>query len=171
MTLLFVGPDVVDYHLISLRQLADVLDAARAALEVELAKVTEESPLHEEGDDLAGLGFVACQRYVTAIAAELGVDRATALGAGPRTSKGQALASLVNEAANAWKHEAEWREPLTKQQTRTVQRLDDELEEHAWEYKYVNALYAAAPSSRFGELVDGLVAWRDELLKQQGRPR
>lgn len=168
--LLFVGEEVCDYYLASLLPLLRLVDTARTALDEALALDPAEFR-YEQGDDLAGFGFVACQRYITGIAAEGGVEKATALSAGPRTAKGLTLVSLVNAAANGWKHESEWGEPLTNQQTRTVVRLDDELDGNAWEYKYVNALYAAVPSSSFVELADGLVAWREELLKQGGRPR
>lgn len=174
MPLLFFGHgigDIYDDELHTLRTLAALIDAARADLDIELAKVTEESPLHERGDDLAGFGFVACQKYITAIAAELKVPKGTALAVGPCTASGETLASLVNEAANAWKHEAEWKETLTPQQERTIGRLDRELPENAWDYKYANALYAAAASQRFSDLANGLEEWRNALLRASGRLR
>lgn len=170
MSLLFFGPDVLDYELESLRLVAGILDAARADYDRALAGVTEESPLHESVDDLSGLGFVACQKYVTAIAASLRVDRAAALAAGPRTPSGESLASLVNAAANTWKHQAEWPDPLTGREVRTVERLAHDLDEHSWDYKYVNALHAAAPSGRFSDVADRLAEWRDDLLRTYRRP-
>src|SRR5690606_16079018 len=103
--LLFAGEEVCDYHFASLLPLLRLVDAARTALGEALALDPAEFR-YEQGDDLAGFGFVACQRYITNIAAELGVEKARALSAGPRTAKGLTLVSLVNAAANGWKHES-----------------------------------------------------------------
>ena len=160
-----IDDEVADDGLTSLQQLAEILDERRAQLDLQLAEVSEECPAHEHGDDLAGLGFVACQRYMTEVAAQLGVPRTQALAMGPRTVSGDTVACLVNAAANAWKHEAEWREPLQEQQRRTAERLASNLPDNGWDYKYVNALHAITGDSRFETVAHLLAQWRDDLRR------
>lgn len=169
--ILFFGDDVVDDGMHALRNILAMIDAERARIDAALIAVTEECPLHEEADELAGLGFVACQRYITQVAAQFEVPRNAAVAAGPAAPSGQAAASLVDAAANAWKHEAEWRDPPERRQEATADRLVADLPEQGGDYKYVNALHAVCPDGRFASMADLLVRWRDAVtVRSPHRP-
>ena len=53
-----------------------------------------------------GLGFVACQQYMTCVFADKSIDKRAVLELGPRHACGVTYAALVNAAANTWKHYA-----------------------------------------------------------------
>jgi len=61
----------------------------------------------EQTDYLAGLGFVACQQFISATHPLSELGRTKALHVGPRTSWGFPFAELANAAANHWKHSEE----------------------------------------------------------------
>lgn len=158
--------DVFDDELISLSMLLDLLDARRVEIDTALVGCEEESPLHEVADDLAGFGFVACQKYLTSIAAEVDIKKGEALRAGPTCPSGETVATFVNAVANAWKHGAEWKEELTPQQDATLRRLQADLADGAMDYLCVNALYLLSPTSRFAPITDQLRAWRDDVRRR-----
>jgi hypothetical protein len=63
---------------------------------------------YDSMEHLTGLGFVACQTYITAAYGILNVPKAGALSVGPDHSAGRTVVSIVNAAANYWKHYNEW---------------------------------------------------------------
>jgi hypothetical protein len=74
----------------------------------------------DDAESLTGLGFVACQRFQTAVYPHQKATKDAALSVGPSHDSGLTIAQIVNHAANYWKHEDEWRhESPTKQQQRT----------------------------------------------------
>lgn len=185
--LIFFEAGVLDCSLNALERLLALLDQRYLAIVKELSSVSEESPLHEEGDDIAGFGFVACQRYLTEITKELGLSKADALAIGPTVPSGRTVSGIVNTAANAWKHEAEWDvvsytepgefgdaqrvvlvlEPGTNQGERTLMQLSDLVHRRGWDYKYVNALHAVTRENRLSALVPLLAAWRDAGIESR----
>lgn len=76
---------------------------------------------------LVGLGFVACQWYLTERCNWANVERAPALQVKPSHRQGVVIASAVNAAANFWKHAAEWRDEETQdlRRERTLKPLRD----------------------------------------------
>lgn len=161
--IVFFDDGEMDDGLHSLRRVLAALDAERLRIDQALTGVSEECHLHEEGDDLAGLGFVACQRYLTQVASQFGVGRKVALALGPRAASGETVASLVDAAANTWKHEAEWKEVLDRRQEATADRLAAELPDGGWDYKFLNALHGLCPDNRFATVAGLLEEWRDAV--------
>ena len=176
---------IIDDDLDALIDLCSMIDERGARLLAVLRDVSEECPAHEEFDDLVGLGFVACQRYLTQAAAALGLDKRQALSTGPKTETGQFVSEIINTAANAWKHEGEWDlvvqfDPQdddglhrivgtswTAKQAigaKTISAVTRILPVAAWDYKFVNFLALLDPELRFSAVVNLLIAWRDTNL-------
>lgn len=170
----FVSKDgtVIDIDLNALRKLLSVLDAAREGIDRALEGCSGESPLMEDGDDLAGLGFVACQRYITIVISDLGIEKEAALDKGPRVeSSGDTKVSVINAAANAWKHEPEWKDPLREGQFKTLERLGGGAGNPKWQYKFANALCELSPDNRFAGVIPALEKWRDVLRAESSLDR
>jgi hypothetical protein len=71
-------------------------------------RVDGDSSFFDDAEYLHGIGFVAGQRYITSVCATLKVKRKWALSIGPKPKNRTTYASVVNTAANYWKHSDEW---------------------------------------------------------------
>src|SRR5882762_2496027 len=60
--------------------------------------------LYDSGEATIGLGFVACQQYLSTIYGQSKVEKLLALGTGPQHYSGMTTAEIVNHSANYWKH-------------------------------------------------------------------
>ena len=58
----------------------------------------------DEMEYLSGIGFVVCQRYLSATASWSRIPKRQALDLPPLLSSGKSVATVVNAAANYWKH-------------------------------------------------------------------
>src|SRR6266487_2756952 len=87
--------------------LSDVLQMLGARLSTLHSHVDwdhpEESYLFDPMEHLAGVAVVAAQRYIASICNWISVDKGEALRWGPK-KKGVAVASVIDAAANYWKH-------------------------------------------------------------------
>lgn len=88
-----------------------------AILDGKLSEIIEKSTEVEDADQygyfdsaehLTGLGFVACQTYMTAVYGVLKVNKKRALSFGPMHESGRSIAQVIDAAANYWKHHNEW---------------------------------------------------------------
>jgi hypothetical protein len=179
-----------------LRQLADAdlanLTDLLAAFDRLLKKLSAECDkcpdpdgwgLFDQMDYLAGMGFAACQRYLTTIMGEKGKGRKTELlGRGPKSeSFQQAVAKIINAAANHWKHHNEWQiEPLGTTKVDSFNKSTIELLESidAWnrqsrdlwpkgrnyDYPMGHLLHGLTGDANLVPLVPSLEAWRDDLI-------
>ena len=101
---------VIDPDLDMLAELLAVIDAQ---LESVLrgwrdASEADELGYFDRAEHATGLGFVACQAYLTATYGFLNVKKVPALSVGPRHKSGQTIVEIINHAANFWKHHEEW---------------------------------------------------------------
>ena len=79
------------------------------------------------------------------------------------------MVAVINAAANAWKHEDEWTHPPTRHQLRTLDVLEEVLNDNAWEYTYANTLHALSGAIHFAGVVRALEEWREDLRLAHGR--
>lgn len=68
----------------------------------------ESSGVCDLSEEVLGLGFVACQRFLVAATRCHGREKQTALKMGPHVKGNLTIAQIVNGAANYWKHHDEW---------------------------------------------------------------
>ena len=163
---------VDDAYLSLLKEAANFLDGQLARLEGEAR--TGEDPdrfgQYDRLEYLTGLGFVACQQYMIGAFARKKINKQTALDLGPKHRCGETFASLVNAAANYWKHREEWGgsnggNPRADQTTRRLRSLGLDLEQS---YVIANVLYELLRphAARFERLIPFLTRWRDDVLEK-----
>ena len=174
---------VFDFHLNFLEDIVEALDA-------KLDEIADESDewldpdamgILDRYESVVGLAFGACQTYMAAVlgcyvlphASSL-KDRKAAKGAalrlGPKHAGGRAVADLVDNAANHWKHSEEWVDDGSPNAYRSKIRdafstVGIDLDSDAG-YPVSGVLYALAPGAdkgRFAVVVRALVEWRETV--------
>ena len=114
-------------------------------------------------DSLLGLGFVACQRYLTATCGWMKIPKHVALAVGPPHSSGMTTVQIINHAANYWKHRDEWvagqtspRQQRTEAAMQAIHALDSD-------YPMMAALGEITAGTKFKDTLRDLARWRDDL--------
>lgn len=115
---------------------------------------------------VTGLGFVACQQYVTAILNQQRVARHPALDVGPVHRSGVPMVALINAAANLWKHGSEWKEhpenPRAEQAMSILREAGLDLDQ-SYVLTNVLAVLLSPLPHRFVRLLPFLEQWREQL--------
>jgi hypothetical protein len=169
------GDDFFDYDLNFLEDFFTFLDAKLD----DLQRRIDESPdpdqlgLFDDGEYLAGLGFVACQRYLSSTFGWKSIEKGEALDTGPKHLRGKTYARILHSAANYWKHADEWDSTAVMTRDITALKRDDELRTirtiqsvTPWsEYTCFNLLAALTNTEkpRFADLIPILITWRKLL--------
>lgn len=170
MFLVADGKPSIDYDLELLRELINLLDVRLDALEQQIQRCSDPDAfgLFDIAEGVCGLGFAACQQYLTATASGLGVEKSKALPCGPVHACGDTIVSIVNHAANYWKHGDEWALGKSeKQQGKTQDGLEAVLAdfEHGYPLTVILArLLSPSEPWRFRLLLPFLIGWRDAVL-------
>jgi len=167
MMLIFGDGGVLDFELNFLRELMRVVDGHLADLEERAVRCgdPDQFGILDSMEHVTGFGFVACQRYVTAIAGDLRVAKSEALDNGPIHSSRHTVASLVNHAANYWNHADEWSPDASKRAwDRTIAAVVALAGDRS-DYPLISFLseLVAPAQSRFGALVPRLEEWREAV--------
>ena len=163
---------IFDYDLELLRELTNLLDKRLDALDQDIRRCPDPDAfgLFDSAEGVCGLGFVACQQYLTTTASELGVEKAKALPCGPIHSCGDTIVSIVNHAANYWKHRDEWALGTSeKQQRKTQEGLESVLADFEVGYPLtvtLARLVEPIEAWRFRHLFPFLEHWRDDLYER-----
>jgi hypothetical protein len=124
----------------------------------------EESYLFDPMEHLAGVGVVAAQRYIASVCNWLSVDKAEALGWGPK-KKGVAVASVINAAANYWKHIGEGDRAIHPRTRQVLEQIGVTLDSS---YCVSNALYECGYKNLAG-LMEDLIGWRNAVLETRAK--
>jgi hypothetical protein len=130
------------------------------------AAEADEFGYFDRAEHITGLGFVACQAYMTATYGFMNLAKSRALSLGPRHKTGQTIADIINHAANFWKHYDEWHlEKGIAKHDRT--RAAFESLESPVDLDYplsgILAELAVPQPPSFKLLADRLALWRDDL--------
>lgn len=119
-------------------------------------------------DDVAGLGFTVCQRYMVSAYPSFGLSKKDALALPPLHSSGTTIVALINSGANYWKHSDEWRDEKHEyQKDKTVGVLRTALSEAEIGYccsNLVSALVGNSPQP-FSRILKHLMEWRSNLIE------
>jgi hypothetical protein len=146
------------------RQLETILDGWQDA-----AEEAEALGYFDRVEHITGLGFVACQAYMTATYGYLNIPKGSALTAGPVHRTGQHIVQIINHAANYWKHRDEWHlDKSPANQTRIRNAFDTIGFPVETDYPLSGVLteLASPDLAAFKPLVGQLVKWRDDLRKK-----
>ena len=167
---LHIDNQIWDFDLDLLRDVTSPIDTR--ITEVEVHELADALGDLERLEHLVGLGFVACQAYLTSTLATLSIGRdyrQAAFDAGPRHTSGLAVAAILNHGANYWKHHPEWEvEERSKRGQHARAALDSIGYPAESDYPLANVLYELVrpqPTS-FAALIPQLEAWRDALRRR-----
>jgi hypothetical protein len=153
----------------------DVLAEVLLVLDRHIASIIGERETAEECDALGnfdraehimGLGFVACQAYLTATHGFLNIQKPDAFSLGPRHRTGKRIVEIINHAANYWKHHEEWhleKNPARQNRIRDVFDAVGFPVDLDYPLSGILAEVVAPDSTAFTPLVAKLANWRDEL--------
>lgn len=165
-------------HFNLLKALVEAIDARLDKLDwtVKACPDADGWGLLDIGEALCGMGFVACQQYITAVASDWRLSKQDALSCGPRHSCGARLVAIVNDAANAWKHSDEWSlsDSPSKRAERTLGGLSRIVPEDTnCEYvlaEILSRLSEPEQKGRFRNLLPLLIEWADDLRRKYPTP-
>lgn len=161
---------VFDYNLDLLRNLVRIIDQHLDNIGDEATKVDDPDGFgyFDNAEHITGLGFVACQTYMSSVCGILRIDKQKALIVGPLHSSGQTKAQIINHAANYWKHNNEWSFEKNSKQRKYV---EDAFELVGFpvntDYPLSGVLTEVAfpEHAAFEPITKILELWRDELYR------
>jgi hypothetical protein len=166
--MLIIGGNVYDPDLDLLAELLLVIDRQLASIRSGCNDPEEADALgyFDRGEHVTGLGFVACQAYMTATRGSLCLDKSRALTVGPSHKSGQSVVAIINHAANYWKHHDEWSlDPSHANANRIREAFNDvgfPVDGHYALSNILAALVDPEPAA-FKPLLATLASWRDGL--------
>lgn len=118
-------------------------------------------------EHITGLGFVACQNYISAVSAVTPGGKHTALNSPPNHECGLPYAAIVNCAGNYWKHSSEWTNARADSKRRTtIESTFGELG-YAVDSEYpLSGVFAEVSSGEasFGAIMQRLQQWATNLV-------
>lgn len=166
-----IGDEYADHELCLLSELLNILDDK--VIEVSKFIATSVDPesddLTDRGEYFIGVGFSVIQQYLTDTLTLTGISKKRALDIGPRYSGELTFISIVNAAANWWKHSAEWwgqetTSGLASQTQRIVLEIVLESAETP-DYPLSNVLAKLLDTSEItlSALLPNLVLWRSAV--------
>lgn len=118
--------------------------------------------LCERGDYLIGIGFVAVQQYLYDTCICVNINKEEAFKYGPAHSTGTTWVRLVHEAANWWKHEAEWFKNNEVRKT-TFNIVYDVIKTESYPMSNVLAAFTESKCLTFVSVISRVMEWRDVL--------
>jgi hypothetical protein len=158
--------DVFDYELKVFADVAAVLDRhIHVSLDETDLERADQMGLLYAAEHATGLGFAACQVYVTATCGFLQVAKDVALKAGPTHAEtGKPIVEIVNAAANHWKHSEEWpQEEKRKHRREEILASLGCLADEEYPLSNVLAKLTHSQDKPLSSLVPLLAAWRDSI--------
>jgi len=162
-----VGGEYADQELQLLTELLNDLDGKVAEVSNLISKSADpvSDGLTDRGEYFIGVGFSVIQQYLTDTLTLTGVNKRRAFDIGPRYSEEFTFISVVNAAANWWKHSAEWvgqetASRLALQTQRVVMEITESLD-----YPLSNVLSKMLSTSEItpSALLPNLVLWRSAI--------
>lgn len=107
---------ISDPDLYFLEDILIMLDAKLLELDCKIQEARNDSldpeglGFFDKGEYIIGMGFAACQRYMTSTFGPIILEKEIALKIGPNHENGESIVTIINAAANYWKHSDEWSE-------------------------------------------------------------
>lgn len=159
-----INGELADGELQILREFLELIDGRLELLSEMIAKSDDPDAegLCERGEYLIGIGFVAVQQYLYDTCICVNISKEEAFKYGPAYSTGTSWVRLVHEAANWWKHEAEWFKKDKAWDT-TFNVVYDVINTEDYPMSNVLAAFTESKSLTFGSVISRVMEWRDVL--------
>lgn len=160
----------IDFDLDLLQQLVNIIDEHLETMSQEAAQADDADSFgyFDRMEHLTGLGFVACQTYMSSTCGFLRIEKQKALAVGPLHPSGQTKVLIINNAANYWKHNSEW---IFEKSDRHRKRIEETFDLVGFpidtDYPLSGVLTELAypELAAFQPIVTVLETWRDQLRK------
>ncbi|WP_100641522.1 hypothetical protein [Marinobacter salexigens] len=168
-----VGDAFADQDLKFLAELLEVIDAKVVEVSTRIASSIDpiSEGLTDRGEYFIGVGLCAIQQYLTDTLTLTGVGKKRAFDLGPWHSENYTFVSVVNAAANWWKHSSEWfgksvENGLATQTQKIVVETAGSLD-----YPLSNVLAKLLDTSdiTLSALLPNLVLWRSAVDQESGK--
>lgn len=162
-----VGGEYADRELHLLSELLNILDGKIVEVSNLISNSfdPESDGLTDRGEYFIGVGFSVMQQYLTDTLTLTGISKKRAFDIGPRYSKEFTFISVVNAAANWWKHSAEWfgKETTNVLALQTQKIVADTAETLDYPLSNVLAKLLGTTEITLSALLPNLVLWRSAL--------
>ena len=162
---------LLDYDLELLKGIVRTIDQHLETINQRSTEVDDADSFgyFDQAEHALGLGFVACQTYISAICGQLGTKKQDALSFGPQHSSGQTVVQIVNHAANYWKHSDEWLLNKNHKKKKYIEIAFEAIGASVeTDYPLSNVLMeiTSPRKASFESLVELLIIWNEELSKE-----
>jgi hypothetical protein len=167
---IIAGGVVADSDLDLLTELLTVIDRQLDVIldDWQDASEADEFGYFDRAEHITGLGFVACQAYMTATYGFLNMPKSTAVAAGPSHRTGQRVVAIINHAANYWKHHEEWHLDRNQANQDRIRAAFDAVGfpvDLDYPLSGVLTELVDPQPAAFMPLVPMLAAWRDDIRR------
>jgi len=158
----------VDFDLDLLKQLVPVLDQHLVVMYQEAAQEEDLDSFgyYDNAEHITGLGFVACQAYLSSVCAFYRIEKGKALSVGVKHSCGRTKVQIINDAANYWKHNSEWSFEKSDKRRNNIEKTFESIGfPVSTDYPLGNilAVIVSPEKAAFKPIIPILESWRDEL--------
>lgn len=170
-----IEDEFVDWNLDILSELLSMLDGKISEINSQILNSSDPDyeGLCNTGEYFIGIGFVAIQRYLVDTLIGTGIDKNKAYILGPKFSSDITYVSLINSAANWWKHEAEWfnKDEIPRNGQRTIEHVTAIAESHEYALSNILASICGSGNISLGALVPYLIEWRNFVHNERVREK
>lgn len=162
------GDEIAFYDISVITELLRGIDAqlSKLAKEIDNCPDPDSFGLCDLAEGICGMGFVACQWYLSTIYGWLKADKSDALKLGPRHLSGLTCVQLLNDAANYWKHREEWSLKQNREKAaRTISNISKLGIDCENDYVLSCVLVSISPSKKmqFAPLIPSLKSWTKQV--------
>ena len=147
-------------------RLDDKVDAELDRIDAQAVKSEDPDQfgVYDQYEHILGLGFVACQTYITSKLR--GRKKSQVLGLGPRHRCDQTFAAITNACANYWKHHDEWERASLRDDAKQTISILQAMGADVWSsYPASNTMQVllAPHAPRFKNLSPFLKQWAENV--------
>ena len=167
--LLTGGGKVKDVELHRLREFLIFIDTKLSEIDQRITNSVdpESDGLLDQGEYLIGIGFVVIQQHLTDSLIGLNISKNESFALGSVHQSGPTSISVINSAANWWKHEAEWFKNgnVPKNGERTFETIMGISKQNEYALSNVLASFSETKTISFIEcIVPHIEQWTRELV-------
>ena len=166
--LLYSGTEVWDMQLQTLTEFLEFIDSKLLQIESEASESFDPDAmgLFDRGEYFIGIGFVAVQQHLNESLIEKYLKKNDAFSLGPVHSSNASSISIINAAANWWKHESEWQrlEQTPNNTYKTIMGISEQQD-----YALSNVLASFSDSDELSftkSIIPCVEQWTKEIMEE-----
>lgn len=159
-----IGGEYADREFYLLSELLDIIDdkIIDVCQRISISADPVSDGLTDRGEYFIGVGLSVIQQYLTDTLTLTGISKKRAFDIGPRYSKDLTFISIINAAANWWKHYPEWlgQESNNHLASRTQQIIMEVTDSQHYPLSNVLAELVGKSDITLSALLPNVVLWR-----------